>query len=69
MLTLADYLRGAAIRFPTATLPRHRKLEELCRDGAHWARQQPNFRWLVIDEAAADRALGLIPPQSTQVAA
>jgi hypothetical protein len=69
MTALSQYLRNAADRHPGAKLPRHRKLEELARDGARWAELQPNGRWSVIDEAAADKALGLNAALLERVAA
>jgi hypothetical protein len=58
MVTLVEYLRKAAARHPNKPMPKYRRLEGLARDGAAWAELQ-NGRWRVIDEAAADQALGL----------
>jgi hypothetical protein len=66
---LTQYLRRAAGRYPGCQLPRSRKLEELGRDGAPWTDKLPNGRWIVVDEAAADLALGLTSASSIQLAA
>jgi hypothetical protein len=62
MITPTDYLRDRAKRFTDAWLPTQRKLTELGRDGAPWATQSPNGRWVICDPAALDRALGLTEP-------
>jgi hypothetical protein len=67
MVTLVEYLRKAAARHPDKLMPKYRRLEGLARDGAAWA-QLVHGRWHVVDEAAADAALGLTT-ENTKLAA